>query len=59
MKAVQLSKERINDFIDYCIKHRGDVDDSFLYDEDFEKLQLDEDNPYKVGAWYGKSDGME
>lgn len=45
MKVVELSKERINDFTDYCKRHRGDVDDSFLYDEDLEKFQLDKDNP--------------
>ncbi len=45
MKIVQLNKERINDFFDYCKRHRGHVDDSFLYDEDFEKFQLGNDNP--------------
>ncbi len=45
MKVVELSKERINDFIDYCKKHRVDVDESFLYDEDLEKFQVDKDNP--------------
>lgn len=48
MKAEVLSKQRINDFIDYCKRHRGDVDDSFIYDEDFKKFQVGEDNPTYV-----------
>lgn len=45
MIAMELSRDKINDFIDYCKRHRGDVDDSFLYDEDLEKFKLNEDNP--------------
>ena len=43
--AVELSNDRINDFVNYCKRHRTDVDDSFLYDEDLEKFQVDQDNP--------------
>lgn len=45
MKVVELSKDRINDFVDYCKRHREDVDDSFLYDEDLGKFHVDKDNP--------------
>lgn len=45
MKAIELSNDRINDFNNYCRRHRGDVDDSFLYDEDLEKFRVDKDNP--------------
>ncbi|WP_313233820.1 hypothetical protein [Tissierella praeacuta] len=45
MKAIELSSDRTNEFNDYCKRHRGDVDDSFLYDEDLEKFRVDKDNP--------------
>lgn len=45
MKTVQLSKVNFHDFVDYCKRHRGDVDESFLYDEDFEKFQIGSENP--------------
>ncbi|MCO7174963.1 GNAT family N-acetyltransferase [Sporolactobacillus kofuensis] len=40
-----LSNERIHDFVAYCKKHRMDVDDSYLYDEDLEHFEPDEENP--------------
>lgn len=45
MKAIELSSDRINEFNDYCKRHRGDVDDSFLYDEDLAKFRVDKYNP--------------
>ncbi len=45
MKIIELTEERRKDLIDYCIAHRGELDDSLLYDEDLEKFQADESNP--------------
>lgn len=40
-----LKEPRINDFINFCKKHRSNLDDSFLYDEDLEKFQPGNENP--------------
>jgi mycothiol synthase len=45
MTAEPLSKERIPDFVAYCRKHRAEVDDSFLYDEDLREFGIDSENP--------------
>ncbi len=45
MKLEILSTENISAFKDYCRRHRNDVDDSFLYEEDFAEFQVDGDNP--------------
>lgn len=45
MKVEVLKSERINDFVSYCIKHRGEIDDSFLYDKDLRKFKPDNENP--------------
>lgn len=45
MNVEMLEKERIKDFVNYCIKHRNDVDDSYLYGEDLEKFEPNEENP--------------
>lgn len=45
MKAEALKSERIADFIAYCKKHRKEVDDSFLYDEDLKEFTPNEENP--------------
>lgn len=48
MRIEALSNERIKDFIDYCKRHKNEVDESFLYDEDFKEFQPDQDNPTYV-----------
>jgi mycothiol synthase len=40
-----LKQNRINDFINFCKKHRNNLDDSFLYDEDLEKFEPNNENP--------------
>lgn len=45
MKVETLKNERIEEFINYCKKHRMEIDDSFLYDEDLRDFKPNEDNP--------------
>lgn len=45
MKIEALKNDRIQDFIKYCKKHKMEIDDSFLYDEDLKDFKPDEDNP--------------
>lgn len=45
MKIERLDHREKEDFITYCIKHRNDVDDSFLYDKDLADFEPDEENP--------------
>ncbi|WP_238883753.1 GNAT family N-acetyltransferase [Clostridium sp. YIM B02551] len=45
MKVEYLSNERIYEFIEYCKKHKNEVDESFLYDEDMKDFKPNEDNP--------------
>lgn len=55
MKLEALKNERIQDFIDYCKKHKSEVDESFLYDEDFKDFAPNEENPtYIVTDEQGK-----
>ncbi|MFD2444078.1 GNAT family N-acetyltransferase [Bacillus sp. CGMCC 1.16607] len=44
MKIEALNSERIADFINYCKKHRQEVDDSFLYDEDLKEFEPNDEN---------------
>jgi mycothiol synthase len=48
MKIEAINQDRLIDFIDYCKKHRLEVDDSFLYDEDLEAFEPNTDNPTYV-----------
>ncbi|MEH7883834.1 GNAT family N-acetyltransferase [Bacillus sp. JJ1609] len=41
MKVEALKAERLGDFKEYCKKHRKELDDSFLYDEDLQNLKID------------------
>lgn len=34
MKVEALKTEQLEDFREYCKKHRKELDDSFLYDDD-------------------------
>lgn len=46
MKVEALKKERIEDFKEYCRKHKLEVDDTFLHeDEDFKYFEPNEENP--------------
>lgn len=45
MKVEALITERLGDFREYCERHRMNLDDSFLYDEDLQNLQIDAENP--------------
>ncbi|TGB03568.1 GNAT family N-acetyltransferase [Halobacillus salinus] len=45
MNIEYLTEARYKDFIDFCKKHRNELDDSFLYDEDLADFQADEENP--------------
>lgn len=45
MKVEALTNERAADFISYCKKHRKEVDDSFLYDQDLINFEPNADNP--------------
>lgn len=45
MKIEYLSEARYTDFLNFCKKYRNEVDDSFLYDEDLNNFQPDQDNP--------------
>ena len=45
MKVEALKRDRINDFIEYCKKHRMELDDSFLYEEDLKCFEPNDENP--------------
>jgi mycothiol synthase len=45
MRIDELGAERVADFIDYCRKHRLEVDDSFLYEQDLQDFEPSEENP--------------
>lgn len=48
MEAIELSKDRVDEFKNYCRSYRKDLDDSFLYDEDLERFKVNKDNPSYV-----------
>jgi mycothiol synthase len=50
MKIEALKAEKFADFAAYCIKHRKEVDDSFLYDEDLREFKLGEENPTYIAV---------
>lgn len=45
MKVEALKADYLGEFIDYCKKHRKELDDSFLYDEDLENFKPNAENP--------------
>lgn len=46
MKVEALKTERIEDFKEYCRKHRSEIDDSYLHDdEDLEGFEPNDENP--------------
>lgn len=49
MEIVKVTDALITDFKAFCIKHRDQVDDSYLTDEDLEDFSLDEKSPSLLG----------
>ncbi|QOR66941.1 GNAT family N-acetyltransferase [Cytobacillus suaedae] len=45
MKIEALGSERVADFVAYCKKHKHEVDESFIYDDDLRDFKPDEENP--------------
>lgn len=45
MKIEALTSEKVESFIAYCKKHKAEIDDSFLYDEDLKAFKPDAENP--------------
>jgi mycothiol synthase len=45
MKVAILKNDRIKDFVGYCKKHKMEIDDSFLYDEDLKNFEPNAENP--------------
>ncbi|WP_053591943.1 GNAT family N-acetyltransferase [Bacillus sp. FJAT-22090] len=45
MRIEELKNNRVNDFIKYCKKHRAELDDSFLYEEDLQSFEPTVENP--------------
>lgn len=48
MKVEYLKCDKIKEFAAYCKKHKMEIDDSFLYDEDLESFQPNDENPTYV-----------
>lgn len=45
MKVEALKDEGISDFIEFCRKHKMELDDSYLYDEDLRNFKPSDENP--------------
>lgn len=45
MKIEILDQVRKEEFLNFCRKHRNELDDSFLYDEDLEEYEPNAENP--------------
>jgi mycothiol synthase len=50
MEIIALNSSRIQDFVDYCVKHRTDLDVSFLSDEDLCTFKPDLENPTYISV---------
>lgn len=50
MKIEALSQNRMENFLAFCRKHRGELDDSFLIDEELAGFELSPDNPTYIVA---------
>ena len=48
MQAAALTPARVPAFAAYCRRHRSEVDESFLYDEDLRDFEPNEENPTYV-----------
>ncbi|MDU4694675.1 MAG: GNAT family N-acetyltransferase [Paenibacillus sp.] len=49
-RILALGPERLEDFKAYCRKHRQEVDDSFLYEEDLAEFQIHEEHPTYIAV---------
>ncbi|OIK09320.1 hypothetical protein BIV60_24340 [Bacillus sp. MUM 116] len=55
MRVEKLNNESVRDFVEYCKKHRNELDDSFLYDENLMEFKPNKENPtYIVTNKLGK-----
>ncbi|WP_316569922.1 GNAT family N-acetyltransferase [Neobacillus sp. YIM B06451] len=45
MEIIRVNKSNIGAFIDYCIANRKNLDDTFLVDEELEKMKPDDEDP--------------
>jgi len=55
MNVEALKSERVAEFIAYCKKHKQEVDDSYLYDEDLKDFEPNADNPtYIINNQHGE-----
>jgi mycothiol synthase len=45
MKIEALKNERIGDFVEFCRRHKPEVDESFLHDENLRDFKPDDENP--------------
>ncbi len=45
MRVEALKNHELQGFVDYCRKHRSEIDESFLYDEDLKNFKISEENP--------------
>ncbi|MEW9051160.1 MAG: GNAT family N-acetyltransferase [Neobacillus sp.] len=45
MRVEALECSRVADFVAFCKRHRAELDDSFLYDEDLKGFEANEENP--------------
>ena len=50
MRIETLKNERIEDFVNYCKKHKMEIDESFLYDEDLKDFKPDDENPTYIAV---------
>jgi mycothiol synthase len=50
MKIEALKNDRFIDFVAYCKKHKSEIDDSFLYDEDLKSFEPDNENPTYIAT---------
>ncbi|WP_155987794.1 GNAT family N-acetyltransferase [Gorillibacterium massiliense] len=50
MDIKALTPDRVADFVAYCRKHRPEVDDSFLYDEDLHAFEPNVENPTSIAV---------
>ena len=44
-RIVELNSENLKGFTDFCRKHRDQVDDSYLYEEDLNSFEYNPENP--------------
>lgn len=50
MRVEALTNDRLADFVDYCKRHKAEVDESYLYDEDLRNFKPDEENPTYIAV---------